>query len=212
VTAVKLCGLTREEDVRAAIGLGVDFLGFNFVPESPRCLTLERAMVLVGVAHAEAAERRLPLPRLVGVFAPPGDALEETVRLCRLDYVQWHGPLEALMSQSLPLIQALRPAPGEAPPETLPGRPWAYLLDAYHHRLLGGTGRRADWEVGAALARRCRLFLAGGLDPANVGRAVLAVKPFAVDVASGIEVSPGIKDHQLMQAFVEEVRKADATK
>lgn len=204
MTAVKFCGLTREEDVREAVRLGVDFIGLNFVPESPRCVTAERAAALV------EAGRALPATvRFVGVFAR-GGPLDEVLRRCPLDVLQWHSAPGSCPASGLPVIQALRLHPGDKPPDPLPPGPWAYLVDAYHDRLLGGTGQTADWEVAAELAPTYRLFLAGGLRPDNVGAAIAAVHPDAVDVAGGIEVSPGIKDHALMRSFIEEVRRADA--
>ena len=86
---------------------------------------------------------------------------------------------------------------------------WGHLLDAFDAQRLGGTGRVCDWGLAAVMAQSCRLFLAGGLRPDNVAEAIRAVAPFAVDVASGIEVDPGIKAPELMRAFIEEVRRAD---
>lgn len=206
MTAVKFCGLTRPEDVRVAVRLGVEYLGLNFVPASPRYLPPERVAPLVEAAHREAARLGTAAPAFVGVCAPDGP--EVTLPAEVLDLVQWHGPVDA-SPLDLPLIQALRLPPGTAAPD-LPAGPWAYLIDAYHRQLLGGTGRQADWTLAAGLAPRCRLFLAGGLRPENVADAVAAVHPFAVDVAGGIEAAPGVKDHTLMRSFIETVRKADA--
>jgi phosphoribosylanthranilate isomerase len=209
VTAVKFCGFTREEDVREAVRLGADYLGLNLVAVSPRRLTPAAAAQLAEAAHDEAVRGGFRHPLLVGVLTGSCTAAATAARACGLDAVQWHGIGEdwVLADVGLPLIAAVRPRPGE--PANLPDGAWAYLVDAHDPVLLGGTGRLADWEAAAGLASRQRVFLAGGLSPDNVAAAVLKVQPFAVDVASGIEAAPGVKDHARMRAFIEQVRRAD---
>ena len=209
MTAVKFCGFTREEDVRVAVRLGADYLGFNLVPASPRYVPPSVARLLAGTARQEAARVGTGAPIAVGVLAtPPAEALEQA-RSCGLDAIQLHGLIgnEDLGAIGMPIIAAVRPRSGELP--VLANGAWAYLVDAHHNILLGGTGHLADWDAAGELASRGRVFLAGGLTPANVAEAVRRVRPFAVDVASGIESAPGAKDHARMSAFMEAVRRAD---
>lgn len=210
MTLVKFCGVTRSEDVRQAVRLGVAFLGLNFVPVSPRYIEPAPAAELVEVAGEEAARLGVCPPAIVGVFAgAAADEIRAIAGRCGLDYCQWCGPDDASLPErlDLPVIVAYRPRPGET--VALAANAWGHLLDGRHEHLLGGTGLLADWEVARGLAGRCRLFLAGGLRPENVGEAVRSVRPYAVDVAGGIEERPGAKDHRLMQSFVEEVNRAD---
>lgn len=209
MTAVKFCGFTREEDVRVAVRLGAQYLGLNQVLASPRFVPPSESTALAKAARDEADRLDIRRPVLVGVFAVAAGEAVAAARRCGLDAVQLHGPsacrdLECL---AFPSILAVRPRAGEA--VLLPTGAWAYLVDAHDDVLLGGTGRLADWGVAAEIAGRARVFLAGGLTPDNVERAVARVRPFAVDVASGIESAPGVKDHALMGAFIEAVRRAD---
>lgn len=209
---VKVCGITRLEDARAALEAGADFLGFNFYPPSPRYLAPERAAQIIAALPAAA--------RTVGIFVNAGLATVQNIAaLCRLDYIQLHGdePPEFVQALSPRAFKALRPrsvaeaevaaavyaplGPAEADVPLL-------LVDAYRAGRYGGTGEKGDWALAAGLASRYRLLLAGGLTPENVAEAIRQVRPWGVDVASGVESAPGIKDHDKMRRFIQEAKRA----
>jgi phosphoribosylanthranilate isomerase len=206
MTRVKICGLCRGADAAAATAAGADFLGFVFAP-SPRRAPPELA------AELRAALPRAGPPR-VGVFADSAPAdVAATARAFALDYVQLHGCIApALVSAiraatGLPLILALG-AGEDDPAAARLSEPYALLFDT--PRTGGGERRQPfDWRLAVPAARAGRLFLAGGLRPENVGEAIHLVEPFAVDVASGVELSPGVKSEPLLRAFVAAVRAAD---
>jgi phosphoribosylanthranilate isomerase len=218
---VKVCGLTNAADARAAMAAGADMLGFIFVPESPRHVTPEQVRdILATVGHTELLT--------VGVFVNDSpETVAQVLSFCGLDLAQLHGeePPAALgldEGQS-PVCgrayKALRPrtleeASGLARQYALPprlrggGRLPAFLIDAYHPYRRGGTGVTGDWSLASSLAGQYPLLLAGGLAPANVTQAVRSVQPWGVDVSSGIEESPGQKDHDALRAFVTAVKAA----
>ena len=206
-TRVKVCGITRLEDAQLAVELGAAALGFNFYPPSPRFIAPSAARSII---------ERLPLLVLpVGVYADETDsgrvagiAHEAGVRA-----VQLHGPrfpsLDGELAAGYPIIRAV--AVGEdfrvETLQKLGGK--TFLLDAYHPDLRGGTGTPFDWTLARKAAEYGTIILAGGLTPGNVGRAISEVHPFAVDIASGVESSPGQKDPARLRAFFEAVREAD---
>jgi len=196
-TRVKICGITRLEDALAAVRLGADALGFNFWPGSKRYLA---------PAAARAIIRALPpLVTTVGVFVNP--SREEAVAAAAISGVQvlqLHGDESPELCSSLPLpvLKGLRV--GGPAALALLGRYLGvagFLLDAESPGY-GGSGRTFDWSLVAGAAERVTVILAGGLDPANVAEAVRAVHPYAVDVASGVESAPGVKDPELMSRFI----------
>lgn len=207
-TRVKICGLTRVEDALTAAEAGADALGLVFAPRSPRCLTPERG--------AELAAALPPFVSLVALFVDPEPALVEAVlRAVRPDLLQFHGDEAAdfCAGFGVPWIKALR-----VRPETdLLQCAAAYagtrglLLDAYAADAHGGTGRRFDWGLIPA-ELPLPLILAGGLAPENVGEAIRRVRPWAVDVSSGVEAAKGIKDPALIGAFMKEVGNADVSR
>jgi len=214
MTKVKICGLTNLADAQAAADAGADMLGFIFYPPSPRFI--EPAHVAAIIASLQ--QMALPV-RTVGLFVnAPLHAIQETLHRCRLDLVQLHGGepphlLEALQPQA---FKALRPtsldeAAAEAEWYADLGPPDGpqLLLDAYHPQLHGGTGQVGDWAIAAALAPRYRILLAGGLTPDNVRYAVRQVRPWGVDVSSGVEAAPGQKDHDKMRRFVAEAKRGN---
>jgi phosphoribosylanthranilate isomerase len=209
VLKVKICGLTNLADAQAAVAAGADLLGFIFFPKSPRYVTPERVREII-----QALDRR---PPTAGVFVNESSAaVAQILDFCGLDLAQLHGeePPEMVtgdlggraykalrprsLDEALNLASRYAPAP---PPEGETICP-ALLVDAYHPHLRGGTGETGDWGLAAALAGRYRLLLAGGLGPANVAEAVRAVRPWGVDVSSGVESAPGQKDHAAVRAFV----------
>ena len=199
---IKICGLTNLDDALAAIDAGADYLGFNFYPKSPRYLTPEACAAI----QAEIQNRRSKITT-VGVFVnEPLASLAAILQDCGLDLAQLHGDetperLNVLQGRAFKAFRGT----GEnhaAYAAAGPGAP-AFLVDAYAVNAYGGTGHVADWAAARALAAQYPIFLAGGLTPQNVAEAVAQVKPWGVDVASGVEASPGKKDHAKMRAFVQ---------
>ncbi|MDL4863630.1 phosphoribosylanthranilate isomerase [Halomonas elongata] len=203
-TRVKFCGLTRPEDVDAAVALGADALGFVLWPGSKRAIELDRL--------AELAARVPAFVTRVGLFVDPEP--EWVARAAEhLDLLQFHGdesPSRCAAS-GRPWIKALRMRDDldlEVAARDYEGAR-ALLLDAYRPGMPGGTGETFDWSrIPATLAKP--VILAGGLTPANVAEAIATVAPFAVDVSGGIEAAPGRKDVAAMTAFLDAVRLADA--
>jgi phosphoribosylanthranilate isomerase len=197
VTAIKFCGMTRTQDVAEAIDLGVDALGFVFWPDSPRHVDFATASRLIG---------RLP-PSItpVGVFVrPTEDEIDRAVRETGIRVAQVHaaaGPLRPAACEVWLAASLDQPLPDSAADSTL-------LLDAHDPERHGGTGRTIDWARAAGIAARRRVMLAGGLTAANVAAAIRRVRPYGVDVASGIEDSPGVKNVEAMRAFVVAVHEA----
>ena len=205
MTRIKICGLTREEDAVEAARLGADFLGLIFVPASPRFVEPERA--------AEVAARVREgghAVKFVGVFHDASaDYMREIASLVGLDLFQLHGAQgdDEIRDLNTPVIKTLRV--GETLPDThgTPSAAWL-LFDTYDERRVGGTGRRFDWSLLATYERSKPFFLSGGLTPDNVVAAVSMVRPDAIDVASGVEAPPGIKDHDKVARLFERVRRA----
>jgi phosphoribosylanthranilate isomerase len=200
---VKICGVTRPEDARAAAAAGADYLGVNFWPGSPRAVDVERARAIGAAA---------PAVPLVGVFVDASrDEVARTGERAGLALVQFHGAESVAYCRDWPwpVIKVIRVPPGErAERLAAPFAGVAYLLvDAWVPGRPGGTGVRvADDALGGLSVER--LFLAGGLTPDNVGEAVRRVRPFAVDVASGVEQHAGVKDHEKIQRFIERAKAA----
>jgi phosphoribosylanthranilate isomerase len=191
--AVKVCGLTRVEDARLAWELGAAALGFVFHLESPRAVTVSQARRLRTELPPEAV--------CIGVFVDrPAEEMNAFADEVGLNAFQLHGTEgpELVSELNRPVIKALR-AKDLARLQDFPVV--AFLLDASHPTLLGGTGRLADWALAGDLARRHRLILAGGLHPANVEAALRIVNPAGLDLSSGLESSPGRKDPELLKAL-----------
>ena len=204
---VKICGITGAADAQAAIEAGANLLGFNFYEKSPR-----------HIAEDQAAEIRARLPKkikAVGIFVNrlPADVIALRSSL-ELDAVQLHGDESpetvAEIAPVVPVIKAFRVEP-EFPLTTLDkyARAFAFLFDAAHTDQYGGTGRTTDWDVARRASSSRRIILAGGLKVENVAAAVRIVRPYGIDVASGVETSPGKKDHGLLREFIQEVRRAE---
>lgn len=209
MTRVKICGNTRLEDARQAVEAGADLLGFIFYPKSPRKISIGEARAISRVLRGRAI--------LVGVFVnEPIEAVEATLAEAELDLAQLHGEetlatVAAFGGTAFKAMKRARVAGASAEEyagagPTDPNWP-QLLLDADHATLYGGTGQRADEGLAATLARQHRLLLAGGLNPENVAAAIAAVQPWGVDVASGVEAEPGIKDHARVSRFVAQARQ-----
>jgi len=204
---VKICGITSAADAQAAIDAGANLLGFNFYPKSPRHINEDKA-----------AEIRRKLPKkvkAVGIFVnwAPADVIELRSSL-ELDAVQLHGdetPETVLeLAPIVPVIKAFRVEP-EFPLTTLNeySEAFAFLFDAAHTGQYGGTGRTTDWDVARRASLKHRIILAGGLKVENVAAAVRIVRPYGIDVASGVESSPGKKDPGRLREFIQEIRRVE---
>jgi phosphoribosylanthranilate isomerase len=196
---VKICGITNVEDGLAAISAGADALGFVFYDASPRKVTIEAAGGII---------RHLPALILkAGVFvnAPP-EVVFRAIAECGLNMLQFHGeePPEFCLQFGLMSMKAfrIRDAASLSALKQYPTDAW--LLDAYSPDKPGGTGEQFNWDLALEARQWGRpIFLAGGLTPENVAAAVLRVKPFGVDVSSGVEAAPGRKDHAKVRAFIQ---------
>jgi phosphoribosylanthranilate isomerase len=204
---VKICGITNASDAMAAVDAGANLLGFNFYEKSPR-----------HIAPGEAAKIRAQLAKrvkAVGIFVNP--LLADVIALrksLKLGAVQLHGDespdFVADCASAAPVIKAFRVEP-EFPLATLDEYPgaFAFLFDAAHTGQYGGTGCTTDWDVARRAALSHRIILAGGLKIENVAAAVRIVRPYGIDVASGVESSPGRKNHERLREFIQEVRRAE---
>lgn len=198
---VKICGITSPRDAEAAERAGADAIGLMFVPDSARLLDIERARTVAGAVS--------PSVRTVGVFrnAPIGLVLE-TAEDLRLAAVQLHGDEDdaylARVRANVPVIRALSFRPGLDRLRLQAVGADEVLLDG----LKPGSGQAFDWEVARELRGFPRLILAGGLHPGNVAAGIEALEPHGVDVSSGVESSPGVKDHDLVLKFVRAARSA----
>lgn len=204
-TRIKICGLTRADDVAVAVAAGADAVGFVFAP-SPRRVTPSQA--------ATAAAAAPPPVARVGVFVDPTlTEVEETVRAAGLTAVQLCGSEspEFISALSVPVIKVL--AVGTSfdwkSAEPFRGHAAALLLDTYVPGKAGGTSQTFHWQSIGEAPGWAPLFVAGGLDAGNVAGAVSALRPFAVDVSSGVESAPGVKDPPAIETFCAAVRAAD---
>jgi phosphoribosylanthranilate isomerase len=214
MTKVKICGITNLEDALAAVEVGADYLGFIMYPASKRYLTAEALQAITTELRREAN-----CPKLVGVFVDEtAAAAAEIMVRCGLDLAQLSGdePPAVIGDPGSPLFgrsyKALHPtslAEAEAEAEWFTasnaanGNP-TLQMDTYHPTLRGGTGQMADWSIAARLAQSTPGFmLAGGLNPDNVAEAIRVVRPYVVDVASGVEITPYKKDHEKIRRFIE---------
>jgi phosphoribosylanthranilate isomerase len=202
---VKICGLTTLADSLAAAEAGADMLGFNFYPPSPRYISPVECRRI-----ADELKQRAARPVLVGVFvnASP-EEINEIMQTCGLDLAQLCGdePTGLLQALGERAFKALRPATQSELQESiqhypLRKNPPAWLVDAHRAGSYGGSGRTANWELAAELAAQAPILLAGGLTTENIAAAVVQVRPWGVDVASGVESSPGRKDRRKMDEFI----------
>lgn len=196
---VKICGITRSDDALAAAAAGADAIGLVFVPGSRRRVSIDQAQAIC---------RTLPpfLTR-VGLFMnAPDSEIEAVLARVPLDCLQFHGEESPDFCTAFhrPWIKALAMGGDALPDWRLYAGADALLFDSHGGGKLGGSGHRFDWRLLEVPARPW--ILAGGLDPDNVGQACRDLRPDAVDVSSGVEIEPGIKDHKRMQAFIEAVR------
>jgi phosphoribosylanthranilate isomerase len=195
---VKICGITNPADGLAAAAAGADALGFVFYDASPRHVTVEAA--------SEIVRQLPPLVVKAGVFVnAPEELVLQAIGACGLNLLQFHGeePPEYCLQFGLMSMKAFRIRDAESLSALSRYPTDAWLLDACAPDKLGGTGEPFNWDLAVAAQRLGRpIFLAGGLTPENVGAAVRRVRPFAVDVSSGVEAAPGKKDLAKVKAFI----------
>ena len=201
-TRVKICGVTNPADALAAVEAGADALGFNFYEKSPRHLTVRAA--------AGISKQLPPFVMRVGVFVnAPEELVLRAIGNCGLTMLQFHGdePPEFCTQFGLMSMKAFRVQDARSLPELPKYQTDAYLLDAFSPAARGGTGEKFNWKLAIEAQKFGKpIFLAGGLTPENVAAAVRKVRPFGVDVASGVEGSPGKKDSKKVRAFIAAVR------
>ena len=204
---IKICGVTNANDARACVELGADMIGFNFYPASPRYIEPTIASRIVDTLPAGTSA--------VGVFvdSDPGD-IRKIAKIAGVRCVQLHGRATpescSELAREFRVIRALSTDKRFEPEQTAAFPHCDVLVDAYHPELRGGTGQTCDWSAAQAAMRYTRfLILSGGLNAQNVDQAIAAVTPHAVDVCSGIESAPGVKDHGLLKQFIGAVRAAE---
>jgi phosphoribosylanthranilate isomerase len=213
---VKICGITNVEDAEKACEYGADFLGFIFVKGTPRCIDPAEAEEIV-----RKVKSRFNDVGMVGLFKDEDLlSVKEIISSCGLDYVQLHGGELPGYCRELKEVTGVRIIKAfKVDGDILPhgshgigdyGDADYFVFDTYHPEVAGGTGIRFDWEALSDLddSMRGRSFIAGGLNPENVAEAVGTVKPYGVDVSSGVEVNPGKKDDKLLKEFIENAKKA----
>jgi len=203
MTNVKICGITTIDDARVAVEAGADMIGLNFYPPSPRFVTPEQARTLV--AHLP------PGFPTVGVFVNESvDTVTRIAQTSGVHIVQLHGTESPEMCQRLPwrVIKTFR-FTAHIQPEMMPQYTVeAFLIEGFHAGVYGGGGAQADWQRAASLHHYGRIMLAGGLTPENVCEAIRIVRPYAVDVCSGVEATPGTKDWHKVHTFVRNAKNA----
>ena len=203
---VKICGLTSLEEALQAAEAGADMLGFNFYPPSPRYLTAAQCDRMIAGLQKHGVHITT-----VGIFVnTPPKEIASLLDGCGLDLAQLSGdePPEDLQILGERAFKALRPDNTRDIQEVFQiyrtrKDPPTCLVDAHQVGEYGGTGQTADWKLARSLAKEQPILLAGGLTPENVGQAIAQVRPWGVDVASGVETSPGRKDLQKIRAFIQ---------
>lgn len=201
-TRVKICGLTNLADAKAAVEAGADVLGFNFYEKSPRFISTKIAAEI---------SRALPLFTLrAGVFVNPSEELvRRAIGECGLGLLQFHGDEtpDFCAQFGLMSMKAFRVRDADSLKELPKYQTDAWLLDAYSPDAVGGTGETFNWDLAIDAQKFGKpIFLAGGLTPENVAKAILKVRPFGVDVSSGVESAPGKKDPAKVRAFIKEAK------
>ncbi len=207
MTKVKICGITNLEDALLSAKLGADMLGFNFYSKSPRYIESDKAGEIVNHLSEDILK--------VGVFV--NDSIETLIEISDdvgLDVIQLHGDetpefvIELKAKTGLEIIKAFRASPEFKPDSVFAYQADAILLDAYSPNEHGGTGETFNWEIARNLQSKLPMFLAGGLTPENVKKAINTVRPYAVDVASSVESGKRKKDRGKLEAFIRNAKNA----
>ncbi len=203
MTRIKICGTTNLDDAFIAVEAGADALGFIFVPNTPRYLHPDEA--------AKIIEELPPFITTVGLFVNAEQKEIDTIaNNCSLDAIQLHGeePPELCVTLNRRVVKAFRVKDESSLSRLHDYHVRAYLLDTYVKGTMGGTGKVFDWNLAVKAKQYGRIILAGGLNPHNIASAILRVRPYGVDVSSGVEASPGRKDPAKVKAFIGAVRAA----
>jgi phosphoribosylanthranilate isomerase len=197
---VKVCGICDLESAQAAVEAGADLIGFHFCDSSRRVSPEEARAILEGLSVR---------PKVVGVFIDqPPDEVRQVGDFLELDLLQLHGSEAPGFDAGRPIMKVLKVRDGEVPGAD--DWPDPIMLDSWSADQRGGTGRTWDWEVARPLISTRQVFIAGGLEPGNVGKVVSEFKPFGVDVSSGVEARLRVKDPAKVRAFIHAVRLAEA--
>jgi phosphoribosylanthranilate isomerase len=196
---VKICGICDFDAAQAAVEAGADLLGFHFC-SSDRRVSPEEAKAIVDALAVR--------PKIVGVFIDQDAAeVREVAEFVGLDMLQLHGSEEPGFDAGRPVLKVLKVREGQVPDAS--AWPDPIMLDSWSIDQRGGTGRTWDWELARELLLTRKVFIAGGLEPGNVGKVVTELKPYGVDVSSGVEAAVRVKDHNKVRAFVHAVRLAE---
>jgi phosphoribosylanthranilate isomerase len=204
MTRVKICGLTNVEDALAAVALGADAIGMVFA-KSPRQISPHKAR--------EISQALPPFVTRIGVFVNSDlNTITGVADYCDLDVIQLHGDKcwEVVRFLTYPFLKALAVKDCTVLEEIRIHHLRSFLLDAYDSSAAGGTGKMFDWRIAKEASSLGKVILSGGLTPDNIGEALESVQPYAVDVCSGVEKEPGIKDHDRMRRFFDEVHTWDS--
>jgi phosphoribosylanthranilate isomerase len=205
---VKICGITETKDALFALENRADFIGLNFYPKSPRFIPLDRAMDIVDTLK----EKGYDPPPAIGIFVDEDlNTVKQYAEKLNLFAVQLHGSETPEYCAKIPhrIIKAIRVKSPESLRVIGGCDVWAYLCDAYQPGVPGGTGKSIDATILSPYIKDHRIFLAGGLTPGNISGILKNIKPFAVDVASGVEISPGIKSPEKVKTFIQAVKRFD---
>ena len=202
MTEIKICGITNIDDAMNAAECGADALGFIFYRKSPRYITPEVAREIIrNLSHSVCK---------AGVFVDHDvDKIKEIVEFCGLDLIQLHGDESPQYCRQFPKSKLIK-AIAEKTPQLFEYSVSAILLDAYHPKLYGGTGKKSDWDLAVKIKENHTLILSGGLRLENIREALKTVSPDAVDINSGVELSPGRKDPEKVKKIIEIVKQTES--
>ena len=201
---IKICGITNLDDALAAVDYGTDALGFVFFKQSPRYIPYKKAAAIIA--------KLPPCTTTIGVFVNEDpEQIEKTIAITGIDVVQLHGnesPEKVAFSRRI--IKAIRVKSLESLDPLIHFKDWvsAFLLDTYTPDIFGGTGQIFNWDIAVEAKQFGRIILAGGLTPDNIAEAVRWVKPYGIDVSSGVESNKGKKDYKKLKLFIERARGA----
>ena len=208
MTEIKICGITNPDDALAAARAGADALGFIFYPRSPRCVSPKWAREIIAGLPRGVAK--------VGVFVNDDpERIEEIAEVCGLDLLQFHGDETPDYCRRFPasmVIKALSPRTAGDLEGAADYQVRAILVDAFAPGLYGGTGKTSNWELARTIGESFPLILSGGLNGGNIQDAIASVSPCAVDINSGVESSPGRKDHDKVREIIEMIRRSTGGK